>query len=79
MSNNHTAHVYRTLKEWIGSRTNEREARRTWKEHIARHGNVPIVLKCTICSGQYQKDEVKHGRFNPRRPSKRLRDEDKAA
>lgn len=52
-----------------------RNARRRWKRHIEKNGNVPMVLKCAVCSGTEFKNDIKHGRFSPRRPSKRLREE----
>lgn len=77
----HPAHVYNSLEEWLARFTDtvsgRRRARRTWKLHIEKNGNVPLVTKCSICSGKELKNDIKHGSFNPARPSKRLRDEAK--
>ncbi len=43
--------------------------------HIEKHGNVPLILKCTVCSGKERALDIKHGAYTPKRPSKRLRDE----
>lgn len=71
----HPAHVYTTFEAYAATRTNLRKARRTWNRHVAKHGNVPLVVKCAICSGAEFRGDVKRGRYRPARPSKRLRDE----
>lgn len=52
-----------------------RYAKRVWKQHIAKNGNVPMIIKCAVCSGKEFKSDIKHGRYQKRRPSKILRDE----
>ncbi len=78
-SNPHHAHVYTTFEQYI-ERFNDdaqgrRTARRKWNQHIQRNGNVPLILKCAICSGAELKHDIKTGRYTPARPSKVLRDE----
>jgi hypothetical protein len=71
----HAARVYLTYEEFAEDCVSEKYARKVWKAHIAKHGNVPMIVKCAICSGKEQKLDIKHGRYTPKRPSKRLRDE----
>jgi hypothetical protein len=35
----------------------------TWKKHIEKHGHVPLILKCSTCSGKGFKNDIKHGKF----------------
>jgi len=57
----------------------ENKARRywtkVWKRHIEKNGNVPLIMKCAICSGKEQKLDIKHGKWKPSRPTKAERDE----
>ena len=80
MTNHHHAHVYRTLECWLDAHIDTPKARRyaqkVWKLHVEKHGNVPIIRKCTICSGKEQKLDIKHGCWNPARPPRTVRDED---
>jgi hypothetical protein len=62
-------------EEFKANCVNERYARRVWKIHTEKNGNVPMIVKCAICSGEEQKIDIKLGRYRPKRPSKRLRDE----
>ena len=71
----HSARVYHTYEEFAASCTNERHARKVWKLHVEKHGNVPLILKCPVCSGEEQKMDIKLGKYRPKRPSKRFRDE----
>jgi len=71
----HSAKTYNTYEEFRATCRTERYARRTWKLHIEKHGNVPLIRKCSICSGEERKMDIKHGSYRPKRPSKRLRDE----
>jgi hypothetical protein len=80
MANNHHAHVYRTWEEfskvWIPKA--QRWARRIWNEDVAKHGNVPYITKCSVCSGREQDHEVRRKYGNKRgfhRPTKVERDE----
>lgn len=52
-----------------------RRLQKAWKAHIEKHGNVPMVRKCGVCSGAEHKEDVKHGRFKPGRKTKTERDE----
>lgn len=75
----HPAHVYNTLEEWVArfsdSPAGRRRAHRTWKQHVSKHGNVPKVVKCSVCSGKELRLDIKHGAYNVARPSRVLRDE----
>lgn len=75
----HVAHIYRTKEQFLAALVDtpraQRWGQRVWKQHIEKHGNVPMVQKCSVCSGQERKDDIKHGSFKPKRPSKRIRDE----
>lgn len=77
MANNHRAHVYYTLEEWLKDYPGHKRAKRIalWKKHIAKHGNVPLVIKCAICSGQEEKRNRKRGIWRMPRPVKSVRDE----
>lgn len=54
-----------------------RAAVRIWKRHVEKNGNVPLVQRCSVCSGEEHRLDIKHGRYKPARPSKVLRDEEK--
>jgi hypothetical protein len=34
-----------------------------WKRHVDKHGNVPLVRRCGICSGRAFKESVKRGEY----------------
>lgn len=76
---NHPATVYRSLEQWLGAFIDTDRARRMairiWKGHVARNGNVPLIRKCSVCSGKEQKLDIKHGKWSPSRPKKSVRDE----
>jgi hypothetical protein len=36
-----------------------RRCRRLWKAHVEKHGNVPMIRKCHICSGKERRDDIK--------------------
>lgn len=61
----HPAHVYNTLEQYLESRTQTprsiRRAKRRWKLHVEKHGNVPMIEKCPMCSGLYFREDIKHG------------------
>ena len=71
----HRARVYLNYEEFRATCRTERYARKTWNAHIEKHGNVHRIVKCSICSGEERKVDIKHGSYRPKRPSKRLRDE----
>ena len=86
----HVASKYNSLPELLeenecaysdGEEETTKKRRRywikVWKRHIEKHGNVPLIQKCTICSGQEQKIDIKKGRWKPTRPTKNERDEAK--
>jgi len=85
---NHPAVIYNTLQSLLeamecvekqGEDDWAKKARRfwikKWKRHIEKHGNVPYITKCGVCSGEHQRWEVKTGKWKPGRPSKIERDE----
>lgn len=77
MANKHHAHVYHTLSDLLDRNLSPKadyenenqylKARkywvRIWNSHRARNGNIPLVLKCSICSGKEHKKEIKEGRW----------------
>lgn len=71
----HHARIFTTWEAFRSQWTTERFARRMWNAHIEKHGNVPFILKCAVCSGKERALDIKHGAYTPKRPSKRLRDE----
>ena len=75
----HPAKVYRSFEQWLGAFIDTDRARRMairiWKRHVARNGNVPLIQKCSVCSGKEQKWDRKHGKWNTPRPKKSVRDE----
>ena len=86
--NIHCAKVYNTLHELLvemecvekqGESNLDKKCRRywtkVWKRHIEKNGNVPLIMKCAICSGKEQKLDIKHGKWKPSRPTKAERDE----
>ena len=90
MSNNHRAEVYTTLEQLLketeclpkenednASKKRRRYWTKKWKKHIEKHGNVPMIFKCSICSGKEQKNDIKHGTWKVDRPTKTERDENK--
>lgn len=54
-----------------------REASILWKQHLDKHGNVPLIVQCGVCSGEEFRQDIKHGRYKPSRPNKAERDESK--
>lgn len=69
----HPAHVYTTLESYLEYRAgtdttdknydrNKRRACKRWKIHIEKNGNVPLVVKCQICSGKERKMDIKLGK-----------------
>jgi hypothetical protein len=79
----HCSQVYTTLKAFLEAHTDtpraQRRAIRRWKQHVERNGNVPFVVKCSICSGDEAKWLIKHGRLKANRPNRAERDESRFA
>ena len=48
---------------------------RRWNQHVEKHGNVPMIMKCDVCSGKEQKEDIKRGKYKESRPTKKERDE----
>jgi hypothetical protein len=78
----HPARVYHSLNEFLtdysdGREEDERYARMVWKKHIEKHGNVPLILKCSQCSGADHKFDIKSGKFkiSTRSDQRIIRDE----
>jgi uncharacterized protein involved in tolerance to divalent cations len=73
----HPAKVYTSLEQLIAEtvvRTYDkyvvdaiRHARRRWKNHIEKNGEVPLIVKCSVCSGEEAKQDVKAGRYSSAR------------
>lgn len=60
----HRARVYHSLDELLEDCAIEgKEAFwiRKWNQHVEKHGNVPMILKCVTCSGQEMKKDIKRG------------------
>ena len=36
---------------------------RKWNRHIEKHGNVPYLIKCAVCSGQEMRHMIKTGKW----------------
>lgn len=74
----HPATVFSTWERFSAAHLKtdkaQRLARRAWNAHVARNGNVPLVRRCVICSGDEHRRDVKHGRSKPARPCKAERD-----
>ncbi len=88
MSGSHPAEIYNTLHELLvemecvekqGEENSAKKSRRywtkVWKRHTEKHGNVPLIMKCAVCSGTEWKEDIKRGRYKPARKSKVERDE----
>ena len=85
----HPARLYHTLEQLLGDMVGDmvgedteqawriRHWTRIWKQHRARHGNVPLIIRCPICSGRAHVLDIKHGCWKLARPSKAERDEQK--
>lgn len=69
--------LMKTMEDGAEKRNAIRRAKQTWKRHVEKHGNVPMVIKCAVCSGKEFKEDVKHGRYKLSRPTKTERDEQK--
>jgi N-formylglutamate amidohydrolase len=69
----HPAKVYTSLEQLIAEtvvRTYDkyvvdaiRHARRRWKNHIEKNGEVPLIVQCPHCSGKQAKQDVKTDRY----------------
>jgi len=70
----HPAHIYTTLESLlfacVGTDTTDkyydrskRYWTRKWKQHLEKKGNVPMILKCEICSGKEQKMDIRLGKY----------------
>lgn len=75
-SSKHRAVVYYGLEDLLAVYVGfEEHARKMWKRHREKHGEVPLISKCPICSGREYKKLIKTGKFNEHRPTKSERDE----
>lgn len=76
MANNHVAKSYYSLDQLLkemgaydnthGGESRKRYWTRRWKTHAEKNGNVPLVLKCALCSGKEFARDVKAGRYKVR-------------
>jgi hypothetical protein len=51
-------------KPWCKGQSYEQLYRywvKVWKRHVEKHGNVPLVRQCSICSGKAYKRDIKKG------------------
>lgn len=78
MPNNHPAHIYNTFQEFFSDcyPDQKRLAAKIWKKHIEKHGNVPLILKCAVCSGEEHRVDIKLGKYKQSRKSRVERDEE---
>lgn len=66
----HPAKIYYSLDQLIEERSYNGirgDAKRRliilWKKHVEKKGNVPLIIKCAICSGKERLRDIKHGNF----------------
>lgn len=61
------SHTIKQIKYWT----------RRWKNHVKKHGHVPLVLKCKICSGKERREDIKKGiwKVSTREEQKELKKE----
>lgn len=66
----HPAKIYYSLDQLIEERScngirGDAKRRLTilWKQHVEKKGNVPLIIKCAICSGKERLRDIKHGTF----------------
>lgn len=69
----HRARVYHNI-ESLARITHARRARRRWKLHLEKHGNVPLVDKCSICREHDAKSTPRRYLEGEERIPKRVRD-----
>ena len=80
----HPAKIYYSLDQLIKECSNNPKSERywtvKWKRHVEKKGNVPLIIKCAICSGKERLKDIKHGNFKiSTRVSKRQKDEETEA
>lgn len=74
----HRCNVYNNKESYVANFIGEKAQRKAiarWNAHIAKHGNVPMIEQCSICSGYADRKAIKQGVRREKRPSKTLRDE----
>jgi thiaminase len=63
----HPARIYHSLDELLAdvisvpydkNSFGYRYWMRKWNKHVAKHGNTPYMIKCSLCSGKEFKEEV---------------------
>lgn len=63
----HCSCVYHSRETYLASHPNtpgaQRRAAARWKRWVERNGNVPLVVKCSICSGDDHRHAIKTGAF----------------
>ena len=69
----HAAEVFYTLEQYLEGWSGARYARRRWKRHVERNGNIPLVTKCSICSGAELRRDIKRGKWKVGQASKETR------
>lgn len=80
----HHSRIYHSFEEFVADsfteagKTNPQtisRARQRWNHHVEKNGNVPMIVQCSVCSGQEHKHDVRTGAFKPARPGRVERDE----
>jgi hypothetical protein len=71
----HCARIFTTFEAFLEEWLDYKIARIIWKNHVEKHGNVPLIQKCSICSGRELKIVRKLGKWKDNRPTKSERDE----
>lgn len=72
----HRCRVYNNRESYVANFIGDKAQRRAmarWNAHIAKHGNVPLIEECSICSGREDRKMIKRGLMREKRPSRRLR------
>lgn len=65
------------IKECSDNPKSERYWTAKWKQHVEKKGNVPLIIKCAICSGKERLRDIKRGNFKvSRRVSQRQKEEE---
>lgn len=75
---NHRCSVYNNKESYVANFIGEKAQRKAtarWNAHVAKHGNVPMIERCSTCSGHDERKMIKLGKMREKRPSKTLRDE----
>lgn len=77
----HCSCVYYTRDSYLAAHEDtpnaQRRAQIRWKRWVERNGDAPMVIKCSICSGDEHRRAIKTGKFKvSTREDGRLRKEE---